>query len=68
MLEFQKTYSADKKFAVAMLKELTEADVSYAQYLDADLYKFMKSLEPQLKDTIVILMSDHGILPKKVSH
>lgn len=50
-----------------MLKELTEADVLLAQHLDDDLLKFMGALQPYLQDTIVMLMSDHGVGPKQVS-
>ena len=50
-----------------MLKDLTETDVNSARHLDDDLLLFMKRMNTYLENTIVILMSDHGVLPKKVN-
>ena len=50
-----------------MLKDLTETDVNSARHLDDDLLLFMKQMNTYLENTIVILMSDHGVLPKKVN-
>ena len=50
-----------------MLKELTESNILRAQHLDDDLLMLMRKLEPYLSNTIVLFMSDHGVLPKQVS-
>lgn len=68
LLQFHSAYAHERRFALAMLKDLTETDVMSARHLDDDLLSFMKNMSSYLDDTIVILMSDHGVLPTKVSH
>ena len=65
--QFHSAYKDDKRFALVMLKELTESNILRAQHLDDDLLMLMKKLEPYLSNTIVLFMSDHGVLPKQVS-
>ena len=67
LLQFNSAYSEERRFALAMLKDLTETDVNSARHLDDDLLLFMKRMNSYLKNTVVILMSDHGVLPKKVN-
>lgn len=66
MLDFHSVYKDNRRFAVAMLKELTDSDILNAQHLDADLLQFFVDMKEYLDDTIVILMSDQGIPPAEV--
>lgn len=67
LLDFHSAYQNEKRFAIAMLKELTASDVTLARNLDSSLREFLRLMAPFLTDTIVVLMSDHGVLPKQVS-